>query len=1036
MKRILTWFAVALGALLLIVGIGVAWYVHATQQHLVPPPNPEGQKSITVYATPERNPVAKPELIKDFSWDTIVQPPKSARPWTRWWWPGGDVDIAVLLKQLDVLDAANFGGCEVQPFLSGMMTFKDPQVMERVYSFDKPAYYEKLKLLMAGAAERGLQIDLTHFSGWPPGGPEINLEDSLTDIVYGEAEVSGGKTLSINLPKPKPGPSEYIFSNIEFAGADFINFPAEHARMLSVLAAKKTSGPHSWNPFDLNDAEILDSSSTQILTAFVKDGVLTWNAPAGDWQIIASYIMPSGEAPIGAAQKPQGFVVDHLRKPQVLGHYEYAFGARTGLQAEYGKGFRGFFNDSLEFRLKRMSVEDILQEFKTRRGYDLEPYLPAIYIEGVDNVYFREILGVHSGPEFHLTPLDYRIRRDYQYTLSDLVIERFIETSARWAEARGLTSRAQSYGMDIDIIRGLGANTIPETEQLWAGGSDLGLKMASSAAMLYGKPLVSAESFVWINRDYTPTARRIKAAADKEMLAGINHIIYHGTPYPWHGEEPSPFGEEGWAPFSGPENPAHFSSNVSPGDSALWPDIAALNTYIARSQNLLRQGQPSVDVLIYYPFFGFNGANPTGAATETLLNGSLPDADSKNTPHVDPLLTKGKQQLDNLLHVPASTNDPREEWVSNMLPFVQELDRRGITWGWVNGHALQSGKVGPGTLPASTGQYRSILVPSVRTIEQETLKSLAQLASANVPIYFAGSLPTEQPGFKNAAQGDLEVQELVRQVLANGAKQVAFDAEQVGDKLQVQQPIRYLNQSTIKNYRRQLGNGSYIYFFANQSANSDELKLQIELKQPMWWFDAEQGVAWSADTNGEANLTLSGFESRFLIIGVPMPKTLPNKKSDSVAFQMAKQKWPLNNWQLKLGNYSQKPTVLPDWRDIPELAHARGPGIYTQHFSLANKLANARYLLSLGLVQGSTLVKVNGQEIGRSSVPPFIVDVSTALQSGENVIEIELLAPLRNYFVGRALAEDPKYSHMKDYANQLVAAGVMGPVTIAEVPSQ
>ena len=45
--------------------------------------------------------------------------------------------------------------------------------------------------------------------------------------------------------------------------------------------------------------------------------------------------------------------------------------------------------------------------------------------------------------------------------------------------------------------------------------------MASSAAALYGRPLVSAESFVWSQRDWSTTARKLKAAADKLLLAGV-----------------------------------------------------------------------------------------------------------------------------------------------------------------------------------------------------------------------------------------------------------------------------------------------------------------------------------------------------------------------------------------------------------------------------------------------------------------------------------------------------------------------------------
>lgn len=1032
-RRVLIVAGMIFGVLILLGAAGAGWLVHAVDSHLVPPPDPIGQKSIATYAQPAPSTaVASKPLLAPFSWDSLLQPPKSAYPWTRWWWPGGDIDANTLVKQLHELDDAHFGGAEVQPFLSGAMAVKDAAVMERVYSFDKPPYYATLRGLLGAAEKIGWQIDLTHFSGWPPGGPEINLEDSLTDLVYGEAMVSGG-AIDIKLPRPRPGPGEYIFSMIEFAGADFINFPADHARVLSVMAVKKSKGEHAWSPFNLNDTVELDAGSVQIITDKVRNGHLIWDAPPGEWQIVVSYLMPSGEVPMGAAQKPQGFVVDHLRKAQVLGHYEYAFGERTGLPAFYGKGLRGFFNDSLEFRLKRMGVEDILAEFKKRRGYDLEPYLPVIYLEGIDNVYLREILGVHAAPDFRMTDFDERIRHDYQQTLSDLVIERFTEASAQWAAERGLTSRGQTYGMDIDILRGLGANTIPETEQLWAGGSDLGLKMASSAAALYGRPLVSSESFVWINRDYTTTARKIKAAADKLLLAGINHIVYHGTPYPWQGGEPSPFGEEGWNPFSGPKNPGHFSSNIGLGDSSLWPDIPALNTYIGRSQNLLRQGKPSIDVLIYYPFLGFHGANPDGASSEALLSGALPDADPRQTPREDPTLAGARRQLDRLMSVPPPHESEREAWVKKMLPLIAELDKRGISWAWVNDHSLQSGKIGNHALTASGGTYRSILVPNSHAMQQETLRALEKLTAAQVSVVFAGDTPAEQPGFRNAVAGDNEVKTLVQSVMKAGSQHVDFDPMVVVAALQprLQQPLRYQDESTIRVYRRMLDTGS-IQFFANQSAQPGKVSLQVNLPGPLWWFDAQTGAAWSAIVKeGVVELALDGFDSRFLMAGMPMPSNLVNRTADGVAFAQAARRWNIDTWKFPLENYTSNGPLF-DWRDQPDLLHARGPGIYQADFVLDSKSADARYLLNLGLVQGSALVKVNGKPVGRASIPPFIVDVSEPLQAGKNSIEIQVLAPLHNYFVGRALAKDPKYSHMEVYADQLVAAGLIGPVAIAE----
>lgn len=1037
LKRIAIVFTALIGLLIALALGGVGWVVHKTSQHLAPPLDPSGQPSIASYVEPAPlAPAQPPELVSGFGWDTILTPPKSARPWTRWWWPGGDVDAATLTRQLDELDAAGFGGGEVQPFLSGMLNIENEVTWERVYGFDKPPYYQTLDAVMSAAAERGMQLDLTHFSGWPPGGPEINLADSLTVIAHATERVNGGTTVSLELPKPGAGASEYIFTAMEFTGADFINFPAASARLLSVLAARVVAGEHGWSPFDLDDTVTLDPASVQVLTARVESGVLHWEAPPGEWQIIASYLLPSGEVPMGAAQKPQGFVVDHLRKPQVLGHYEYAFGKRTGLPAHYGKGLRGFFNDSLEFRVKRMSVEDILPEFRARRGYDLEPLLPAIYVEGKDNVYFREIVGIHAAPEFELTAQDERIRYDYQKTLSDLVIERFVETSASWAAQRGLISRGQSYGMDLDILRALGANTIPETEQLWAGGSDLGLKMASSAAALYGRPLVSAESFVWIQRDWTTTPRKLKAAADKLLLAGVNHIVYHGTPYPWTADASKPYGEEGWTPFSGPKNPAHFSSIVGPNNPVLWADVPAINRYIARSQNLLRQGRPAIDVLIYYPFLGFHGANPEAGEPEPLLNGSIPDADPPVDVREDPVLTSGKKTIDAVFTLPPEQEDERDAWVRTLLPLVRELDRRGISWGWVNDHALQSGKIGARTLTASGGSYQAVLVANAPMIEQQTLHALAGLRADGVPLVFAGALPERQPGYLDAAQGDREVQQLVSQLIADGAAQRPLDAASLADALQerILAPVRHLTRGAIRSFRRQLDAQQDILLFANQGATAQTLQLQAEAGQALWWFDAMSGAAWPAETtDGSLSLALRGYESRFLIRGVPMPATLPLRIADSVALQHPARSWPLADWELAMDGAPGQPTGLGDWREDPVLRHARGPGVYTHRFVLDGPRPGARYLLDLGLVQGTAMVRVNGRDIGRAGVPPFLLDVTAALQPGENSVEVEVLAPLRNYFVGRALAGDPHYSHMKGYEHQLVAAGLIGPAILAEV---
>ncbi len=1036
-KRVLAIVAGVSLVLAIVLSVGATWLVHRLENHMRPPANPPGQPSIALGV--DRTPFQHSNNLQFgtsevlWTWQQISTLPSPSRPWTRWWWPGGDVELPVLRAQLDELAAAGFGGVEIQPFISGMINVAENEtLMQRVYSFDTPAYHKTLNDLIAHAADIGMHVDLTNFSGWPPGGPQINLEDSPTIMAYAEETVRGGGTVAVELPRPRPGPAEYMFAIMEFAGVDFMNFPREHARLASVLAARVTGGERSRNPFNMVDTLELDPASVIVLTDRVTDGVLHWDAPEGEWHIVSSYLLPSGEVPMGAAQQPQGFVVDHLREEQVLGQYAHAFGEATGLPRQYGAGLRGIFNDSLEFRLRRMSAEDILEEFKRRRGYDLEPWLPALYIEGVDNMYFRELLGVYADPEFRLTDMDERIRHDYQQTLSDLVIERFIETSAHWAESRGLTSRGQSYGMDMDIIRGLGANTIPETEQLWAGGANAGLKFASSAAALYGRPLASAESFVWINRDYMPTARRVKAAADKLFLAGINHIVYHGTPYTWHGAKDGAFGEEGWQPFSGPQNPAHFSGNFSAANTAVWPDLPQLNAYIARSQALLRRGAPDVDVLVYYPFLGFHGFSGADAGGEALVNGSLPDADPPRVLAESGALAAGKRQMEKMLATSEHV-DPRVDWINAIQPLLHELDRRGVTWAWVNDHALQGGKASAGHLVASGGSYRALLLPDIEALDPATLPALQAHVDAGVPVVFAGELPTRQRSFHNAATGDARVRDGVTELLGAGAQHLPLSAGDLRERLAAvsSQNLRQRDGGTIHRQRRVLANGGEILFFANQSPDAATLALYGIGQAPLWWFDALSGSAWPATADdGALHLSVAGFESRFLVSGVEMPETIAVGVPPGAMKAAGGKGESLADWQVVYDGADVHMAGLTDWRELDALRYVHGPVTYRHNIVVDTPDVGSRYVLDLGLVQGSASVAVNGQDVGRASLPPFVLDVGAALRPGTNTIEVEVRAPLRNLFLGRATAGDPLYANMLEFEGQTVAAGLFGPVTL------
>ncbi len=100
-----------------------------------------------------------------------------------------------------------------------------------------------------------------------------------------------------------------------------------------------------------------------------------------------------------------------------------------------------------------------------------------------------------SYAEFSFGDVDARLRYDYDLTVSDLVRIHLLKGSSHWTKERGLLHKTQPYGLPMDYMGAAGDADIPETENMvFGGGSEGGLKMVSSGAMLYNKPLVSAES--------------------------------------------------------------------------------------------------------------------------------------------------------------------------------------------------------------------------------------------------------------------------------------------------------------------------------------------------------------------------------------------------------------------------------------------------------------------------------------------------------------------------------------------------------------
>jgi len=117
-----------------------------------------------------------------------------------------------------------------------------------------------------------------------------------------------------------------------------------------------------------------------------------------------------------------------------------------------------------------------------------------------------------------------------------------------------------------------------------------------------------------------------------------------------------------------------------------------------------------------------------------------------------------------------------------------------------------------------------------------------------------------------------------------------------------------------------------------------------------------------------------------------------------------------------------------------------GTATYTKTFdwNTATKIGNAKseHWLDLGEVQVMAQVKLNGHDFGTLWKPPFRVDISAALKSGRNTLEVRVANLWPNRMIGDA-ALPPKdrftWSSYEPFTKNspLPKSGLLGPVTVS-----
>lgn len=846
---------------------------------------------------------------------------QTAKPWTRWWWHGSSVTKEGIRAELEALQKAGIGGVELTP-IYGM---KGDEA--NFIDFLSPKWVQMFEYTLQEANRLGLGVDMATGTGWPFGGPWIDAELACKNIQYKTYQIKKGERLSEKiLFKQEPilrtvrpisltidDIAEPISgnSNLQHLALDQVRF--EKNLPLQTLMAYSVNG------------EILD-----LTDKVSSDGTLNWTAIEGNWTLYAVFQGWHGKMVERAAPGGEGNVIDHFANEPIeayLKRFETAFEGK-----EIGT-LRAFFNDSYEVDDARGQANwtpNLFEEFQKRRGYDLRKHLPDLF-------------GENSAKK-------QRVQADYRETISELLLDMFTNSWSKWAKEQQAIIRNQAHGSPSNILDLYAASDIPETE----GIDIIKIKMASSAAHVAGKSLVSAEAATWLGEHFTTNLSDLKENIDRYLAGGINHVFYHGTCYS------SP--DASW-----PGRLFYAAIHANPRNP-LWNDYPALNAYITRTQSFLQTGRSDNDVLLYFP-----AHDRFARESEEMLE------------HFDGWAM------------------PRNGDTTHVRRTAVWLQDNGFGFDFVSDKQLLNLTIENGKLNSNNTNYKVILIPETEFMPISTLKKLAELKAKGATLIFQ-KLPKSVNGFydlKNRQQTFLKVLSNIKKTniiiennLAKALKEGKVEPE-----------------TMVKNgleFTRRCDDNGKIYFISNWS--EDNFKGWITLSE------SSESVAIFDGMSGRKGLARTKIENGKTCVYLQINRgdAIVLKTSDA---ELTGEKWVYLNtqnesilldgtWKLdfvKGGPDLPKTQTLSQlirWTDLDGEIFKKfsGTAVYSTEFEISSRIG-AGYLLTLGEVAESATISVNDNVIGTTIGPVYEIFIPMSAIQKTNKLKVAVSNSMANRII-------------------------------------
>ena len=719
------------------------------------------------------------------------------------------------------------------------------------------------------------------------------------------------------------------------------------------------------------------------------DGSLDWDVPAGRWAILRLGYSLTGQTNDPATRDGVGLEVDKLDHAAVAAHFEHYLGT---LQKTLGplmgaKGLNRLVLDSWEANQQNWSA-GLLAEFRQRRGYDPLPWLAVLSGRVVDSADASD-----------------KFLWDFRRTIADLIAENHYGTATGMAHKYGMQLYAEAMGVNLpttaDGLQSKGRVDIPMGE-FWdrqPGDAPVpnqvaDIREAASAAHIYGKPLVAAESFTATPMipSFGRSPRDLKWIADQYLALGVNRFVIHTSPHqPFENRKPGVslwmFGQnftrnETWAEQAGP-----------------WMD------YLSRASYLLQQGRAVNDVAYFYG----EGA-PVAAPFGEPDRPGVPAGYGYDYVNAEVLLQR------------ASVHEGRLE---------------------LEGGASYRLLV----LPATTSTVSLPLLRKLRELVAQGAVLLAPKPQSTPGMEQPGD-QAELTALANELWGDADGRTVAEHRYGKGKVVWGREVGMVLDGLGVTPDYAFSRQHAdadiVATHRSDAG--TEIYFVANQKPRSEKLEASFRvsgLVPELWYADTGKRApaAWRSE-GGRTVVTLD-LEPQGSVFVVFREKTGVTQATLPLMVEkpLATLAGP---WKLDFAAGSGAPAGvtlerLSSWSasDIAAVKYYSGSATYRRELSVQpgwlRKGASA--LLDLGDVEVMAQVTLNGKALPLLWKAPYVADLTGLLKPGRNALEVTVTNLWPNRLIGDAqpgVTQATTFSTFKPYRadGQLLPSGLLGPVRL------